>query len=258
MARLTRGSARVQGDGVPAPNAVERFFQSFRPPNADVEPPSEQVDLSMLTDDEKRARITRIDRNERKVGLVASVIALLLAIYANVPAMVEKTVVSHPTAKPKGHVCKAGLTFVASTNTCNGAYPAGHYTFPLVVTVVLAIAIYVTVRIGRRAPLAFALLMTGLAFGELPVLVPFVAAGGWVMLRAWRTQKYGAPSAKTGVSGWSPPPPRGTVKRERATRGGTRSGAGTKPSATGKKRPGANKRYTPKSPPRKRAKTLET
>lgn len=212
-----------------------------------------------MNDDEKRALIVRIDPTERKLGLVASVLGVALALYANVPGMVSKAVVPVTTVKPKGGSCSPviGITdlhYVAATKSCEGVYPGSHYVLPLIVSLVLAIAIFVTVRIGRRSPLAFTMIMTGLAFGSLLVLVPFGAAGAWVMLRAWRTQKRGSPTAKTPLPGWVAPPPRGTTRRAKSSGPRTtRKRGGEEPTSTARKPPPANKRYTPKAPPKKKA-----
>jgi len=221
----------------------------FQPPPP--KPGPESLDFSQMTDDAKRAYITKVDGTERKVGIAAAVLGTALAIYANVPEMVSKVAVP-TTIKPKGTKCLGGLNglhYVASTKTCNAVYPTSHYVLPLIVTLVLAAAIYVTVRIGRRAPLAFTMVMTGLAFGSLLILVPYGVGGGWIMLRAWRTQKYGSPTAKSPVTGWVAPPPRAASRRASA---GSRKRRGTESNGSGRKPPEANKRYTPKSPPKKK------
>lgn len=230
-----------------------RLSQTFlRPPAPRASAPTVTPDFARMDDDEKRAYIVRVDPTERKIGIAASILGVALAIYANVPYMISKTAVP-TTVKPKGKFCADGLTYVAKSNTCNGVYPASHYVLPLVVSLVLAVAIYVTVRIRRRAPLAFTIVMTALAFGTLLVLVPYGVAGAWIMLRAWRTQKYGAPTAKTAVTGWVAPPPRGTTRRAKST--GSRASGRKAADATAhtRKPPAANKRYTPKTPPKKKA-----
>jgi hypothetical protein len=142
--------------------------------------------------------------------------------------------------------------------TCNAVYPAGHYVLPLVVWLVLGVAIYVTVRLGRRAPMAFAIIITGLAFGTILVLVPFVGAGAWLLLRAWRTQKYGSPTARSPVEGYVRPPPRAgrAGPRTRSTAASQAKSASSRGAKAGpparREAPSANKRYTPKAPPRKR------
>lgn len=235
----------------------QRLSQTFlRPPALKRRLPAEpaHVDFSRMSDEEKRARIVGVDPAERKVGIAAAILGLVLALYANVPPMTTKTVVPWATSPPKGKTCALGLTYVARTKTCNGIYPPSHYVLPLIVSLVLALAIYVTVLIRRRAPLAFTMVMTGLAFGSLFVLLPYGFAGGWVMLRAWRSQKYGSPSAKTPVTGWTAPPPRGSTRRAKssAPRSGRR-GKGADSTPTSRKPPVANKRYTPKSPPKKKS-----
>jgi hypothetical protein len=227
--------------------------------------PQEVPDFSRMSDTEKRSRIVTIDPAERKVGIIASILAAALALYFYFYPMVAKIPVV-TTVKPKGTTCAPlvgvkDLQYVKSTNTCNGVYPASHFILPLVVSVVFAIAIYVTVRIRRRSPLAFALVMTGLAFGSLFVLVPYGLAGAWVMLRAWRTQKYGAPTARgRALEGWVPPPPRGSTRRPRSTGpSGSRRGKAAEPEkSTGRKPPTANKRYTPKAPPPAKSKKKVT
>lgn len=257
MPRSATGPSAAEQAGVTNATIWGRLSQTFLRPPAP-RPAAETPDFARMSDDEKRAYIVRIDPTERKLGIAASLLGVALAIYANVPYMLSKTVVPLTTLKPKGKSCSpvVGITdihYVAKTNSCSGIYPANHYVLPLIVSLVLAIAIYVTVRIRRRAPLAFTIVMTGLAFGSLLVLVPYGVAGGWIMLRAWRTQKYGAPTAKVAVTGWAAPPPRGTTRRARSTgpRGADRKGSAT--TATTRKPPAANKRYTPKTPPKKKA-----
>ena len=257
MPRATTGPITL-GEGGPAPSVWGRLSQTFlRPaaPRARAEP--ERVDFSRMSDDEKRARITGVDPTERKIGIAGSALAAVFALVSYLPYMLSKKTATLTTVKPKGTTCSpvAGVTnlhYVASTKTCNGIYPASHFVLPLVVVLVLAAAIYVTVRIRRRTALAFTLVMTGLAFGTFLYLVPYGVAGGWIMMRAWRTQKRGSPAAKTVMTGWVPPPPRGTTRRERTAPARARRGKAPATTTT-RKPPSANKRYTPKSPPKKKA-----
>lgn len=246
------------GTGVGARSTVwQRIQQTFLRPVAP-RAASQAPDVSGMNDDEKRAMIVRIDPTERKLGMVASALGVALALYVNLPYMVSKTSVPISGMKPKGETCppSAGIShlhYVAATKSCDGIYPTSHYVLPLIVSLVLAIGIYVTVRIGRRSPLAFTMIMTGLAFGSMIVLVPFGAGGAWVMLRAWRTQKRGSPTAKAPIPGWTAPPPRGTTRRAKSTGPRTtRKRRGEAQTTTNRKPPSANKRYTPKSPPKKK------
>jgi hypothetical protein len=246
------GSTRESFDDDPEPaspwHRLSRAIQGWTPPKE-----AGAADFSRMDDEEKRAYISRIDPTERKVGLVASALGIALAIYANVPYMVSKIAVP-TTLKPKGKTCPTDVTphlhYVATTKTCNGVYPPSHYVLPLIVSLVLAIAIYVTVRIRRRAPLAFTMVITGLAFGSLLVLLPFGLGGAWVMLRAWRTQKYGAPTARAPVTGWVAPAPRSSTRRSRSS--AARKSKAPDSGSANRKPPEASKRYTPKTPPKKK------
>ena len=258
MSSSTPGPATDGIGGAGPTTAWQRLSQTFlRPPTpgSRAAPAPQLADVSRMTDDEKRAMIVRVDPVERKVGIAASILGVALAIYANVPYMVSRIAVP-TTVKPVAKACADGLKYTLTSGkaTCNGVYPPSHYALPLVVSLVLAAAIYVTVRIRRRAPLAFTMIMTGLAFGSLLVLVPYGVAGGWVMLRAWRTQKYGAPNVKARIDGWVPPPARGTTRRATSTGPGRSSRRARRqdPATTTRKPPPQNKRYTPKAAPKKK------
>jgi hypothetical protein len=225
-------------------------------------------DFSAMTDTQKRNLVNQIDPTERKIGYIASGLAVVLTLVSTIPYMVRRVSVA-TTTKPSGHSCANHYTYTThsgSAATCNTVYPTSHYAFSLVLLLVFSAAIFVTVRIGRRAPLAFTLVLTGLAIGSVIantiIVLPFIFAGGWLLLRAWRSQKYGSPSAKAPLPGYTPPR-RGPAPKAGAASG--RSGGSTTnasrrsrknqppPSPTGRTAPTANKRYTPKAPPKKKS-----
>lgn len=229
----------------------QRWSQTFiRPPSKQPATlPPEPEDYSRLTDEEKRARIVAVDPLERKIGMAAAAFAAVVAVLETVPYMISKTVVA-TTTKPVGGHCPNHLTYTAhgsAAATCNGVYPASHYAIPLGVWLILALAIFVTARIGRRSALAFTTALTGISFGTY-LMLPFVLVAAWILLRGWRTQKYGAPTAKSVRPGYTPPPGRGSTSRRTRSAQQGRSGNGTRPG--GRKPPEANKRYTPKTPPK--------
>lgn len=223
-------------------------------------------DLSHLTDAERRERINRIDSTERKVGIAAAVLAGIFVLVYSVPFMVSKIKVA-TTVKPVHKTCAQHLTYTTNSGsaaTCNGVLPISHYVWELVIGLVLVAAIVLTVRIGRRAPLAFAIVLTGLYLSSFILLIPFLVAGGWLLLRAWRTQRYGAPTAKAPVEGYVRPAP-GAGRSARGAPGRAPAN-GTGRNSTRRQRrdgpaedlaprpaPAASKRYTPKAPPRKKA-----
>lgn len=228
----------------------DTFLKPPKPPGPQT--PAAPDDVSRMSDEEKRALITNIDPLERKIGLAASAFAAVLAVAINVTYMLGHFAVPIAGVTPKNGHCPNGLTYVKAGNTCNGVYTSSHYVIPLVIGLVLAVAIFVTVRIGRRAPVAFAIAITGVALGSLIEMIPFILVAGWLLLRSYRVQKNGSPTAKAPLPGWVPPPrPTRGGKRPTATRSPARSTATS--SAKPRTPPSANKRYTPKAPPKKKA-----
>ena len=104
----------------------------------------------------------------------------------------------------------------------------------------------------RRSLLAFDLFLIGFGFTLFIGLVGFlfILLGGFLLLRAWRINKYGTTNSK--VIG------RQTAAARKERAGGTKTATSksTKSKATydpdARKPPVASKRYTPKSPPRKK------
>ena len=100
----------------------------------------------------------------------------------------------------------------------------------------------------KRTFVAFDLFLVGFAFTLFIGLIGFVfiLLGGWLMLRAWRINKYGTTNAKV-IAKEAAARPRGRERRE------TAKASGKSPAKTGERKPPtANKRYTPKAPPRKK------
>lgn len=246
-------------DSAPASSWRDRLSQTFlRPPTSRAQPdPSSGDDLGTGDEElpetaaELRARINRIDPTERRVGYagaaLAAAVAVVVAVVNGPNHLVDATRVH------KGWSCTAGYRLVHSGSVYKCQEMRSTWILALVVPLVLALAILVTVRIGRRAPLAFTILITGVASPGIEIAVPFLVAGAWMILRAWRTQRYGSPTAKAPIPGYEPPGRR-TPARTAGTRTGGASarGKGT-PQATGERKPPpASKRYTPKAPRRKR------
>ena len=96
----------------------------------------------------------------------------------------------------------------------------------------------------KRSFLAFYFFLAGFDFTLTfaPLGLALIFLGGWLMLRAYRIQKYGTANAKVAARQAAARPPRRERKKMAA--------APVKPS--GHKPPTANKRYTPKAPPRKK------
>jgi hypothetical protein len=119
-------------------------------------------------------------------------------------------------------------------------------TYLLIGAVVVGFCIlgFEGVRRRKRTLVAFSLFVDGFAFTLVfaPLGFALILLGGWLMLRAWRLQKYGTANAKAVARQAATRPPR--RERQRAAR--------TPPKPTGHVPPKANKRYTPKAPPRRK------
>jgi len=100
----------------------------------------------------------------------------------------------------------------------------------------------------KRTLVAFDLFLLGFAFTLFVGLLGFVfiLVGGWLMLRAWRLNKYGTTNSKA-IAREAAARPRGRQRKEAA-----QSTAKTGGSPGARKPPTASKRYTPKAPARKK------
>jgi len=100
----------------------------------------------------------------------------------------------------------------------------------------------------KRTILCFDFFLVGFGLTVSLTVVGFVYIffGAWLMLRAWRINKYGTTNAKV-IAKEAAARPRGRERKEAA------KASGRSPTTTGdRKPPTANKRYTPKAPPRKK------
>lgn len=205
---------RASADGTPAPSA-----QPDRP----------------LTDAERRRWIRSLEPIERRWGTILAGVAALLSIYS-LYEIIHNPAISEKITGANGH-SHTGLV-----------HQRGTYELVLVIQLVLALGMYLGVRYRRRSMLAFCAVMTGLVASTVVTLffgVPYLVFFGWLIVRAWRVQRYGSPSAKGAAAG--------AVAKREAKRSGTPAGAPARPGspaakkATPAKASDPSKRYTPKS-----------
>jgi hypothetical protein len=194
-----------------------------------------------------REVVLGLDQFERRIAFVSVVAALLLAVVTAVEW--ARNAKSTTTLKPtSAGTCPSG--FHLANKLCSGltTSTAGAWEVRLLFIVVIALCIlYFTIRRKRAGVACFAIF---LGFG--PVYgagLIFVLFGSWLILRAYRLQKYG----EAGFAGVN------RVAKERGK--ARREGREVKPSAKGTANdvtaksipaPTASKRYTPKKPPRRR------
>lgn len=173
--------------------------------------PDDDADTRPAASDERSAEelqydIRYADDRERAVGLIAGPIAALISFIV-VNADISRN--SQPTTAPKN--------FVAAST----------YHWVLLVFLALSLIILVSAWWRKRMAMAIALALFGVGLfqlGWLGFAVPFVLAGAWYLVRAFRLQQ-------------------AFKKAESEEAGPTRSNART--SNGSKPRTRANRRYTP-------------
>jgi hypothetical protein len=180
---------------------------------------------------ERRAAMTKLDATETKwskAGLaIAAFIGAIIVVYL---------AADHPTKKVTEKVHGVTHTHLVPLS--------GTYLLVGAIVVGFALLGFEGLRRRRRTLVVFALFIDGFAFTLVfaPLGLALIFLGGWLMLRAYRIQKFGTANAKLAAREAAARPPR--RERKQAAR------EPVKP--TGHKPPTANKRYTPKAPPRKK------
>ena len=180
---------------------------------------------------DRRAAMTSLDATETKwskAGLaIAAFIGAIIVVYL---------AADHPTKKVTDKVHGVSHTHLVPLSD----------SYYLVGAIVLAFCVlgYVGLRRQRRTLVVFALFICGFAFTLVfaPLGLALIFLGGWLMLRAYRIQKFGTANAKLAAREAAARKPR----RER------KEAARAPVTPTGHKPPTANKRYTPKAAPRKK------
>jgi hypothetical protein len=225
------------GDGSRPPTLSERLSGAFsgtftRPTRTSPASgtPSEDP-TQILSPSERRAAMSSLNPMEMKwskAGLaIAAIIGAIIVLYL---------AIDHPTRKVtnKVHGVKhVHLVPVSDSYLLIGAIVVG-----------FCLLGFEGIRRQRRTLVVFALFIDGFAFTLIfaPLGFALIILGGWLMLRAYRIQKFGTPTAKVAARQAAARPPR--RERKRAAQVAARP--------TAYKPPTANKRYTPKAAPRKK------
>jgi hypothetical protein len=199
-------SFKDRSTGLLKPSALRDTFSTGAAPKAPAE---------VLSPGQRRAAMTGLDAMELKWSKSGLTIAAVLGVALSLYLATHR----HRTVKVHGHLTQVPISG----------------TYLLLGGIVLAFCVvgYIGLRRRKRTLLVFSFFITGFAFTVM---------GGWLMLRAYRIQKFGTPNAKQAARQAAVLPPR----RERKAA----AVAASKPKVQAA--PKANKRYTPKAPPRKR------
>lgn len=192
-----------------------------------------------------------LDKFERQASFFLGAIAFVLA-GAMSPHLFKNTKVTD-TAKPS----KAGTCAPHYHHVSNVLCSWTHYATPsaylpqFIEILVIGIAIIVFALRRKRAGVAVSALLLGLALGT--VGLPFVFLGGWLVIRAFRLQKYGdatfaGSSRRAREMGQERRAGRQSVPRGQKRSKSTKS----KSAVTAAAGPAPSKRYTPKKATRRK------
>jgi hypothetical protein len=193
-----------------------------------------------------REVVMGLDNLERGVGLFAGGVALIMAIVQAIEAHRAKNTLSYKYVK--GTACKAGYHHVLSF--CEKLVPvdAGKYLFSSVLIALLGLALLYFSQSRKRPGVIFVAVFLFLALGASAGIL-FLFMGAWLMIRAFRLQKYG--DATFSGSGRRARE-MGQAKREARDPSTRKARASKSKSKTAAQAgPSPSKRYTPKKPTRR-------
>ena len=188
----------------------------------------DKTDPSQILPPERRkAAMTSLDALEVKLSFWALVVATIVSV-----AIPVYILAAHKVTKRGGHSITVGPDAIL-------LYGA--------ILLFCAVGFFALWK-RKRTILCFDFFLIGFGLTVSLTVVGFVYIffGAWLMLRAWRINKYGTTNAKV-IAKEAAARPRGRERKE------TAKASGRSPATAGERKPPtANKRYTPKAPPRKK------
>jgi hypothetical protein len=155
-----------------------------------------------------REVVTSIDDRERLVGFIFAGIGVAMSLALLLVGLIHGTVTETATRAPHNGKCPslAGFHIVSSSKTsCSYelVLTKGDILFGSLLVFMLTGVLALFVYRRRRTGTVFASFIEGLAvvkytyFWIMPLLgFAYVGQGGWLLLRAYRLQKYGAATRK--------------------------------------------------------------
>ena len=205
-----------------------RLLGAFSGPPPGAGGPEARADPSqVLPPEQRKAAMTSLDALEMKLSFWALTVATVVSIA--IPAYI---LAAHKVTKRGGRSITVGPDAIL-------LYGA--------ILLLCAFGFYALWK-RKRTILCFDFFLVGFGLTVSLTVVGFVYIffGAWLMLRAWRINKYGTTNAKV-IAKEAAARPRGRERKEAA------KASGRSPAKAGERKPPtANKRYTPKAPPRKK------
>ncbi|HEX4127002.1 MAG TPA: tetraspanin family protein [Acidimicrobiales bacterium] len=182
----------------------------------------------ILPQAERKAAMTSLDQNEAKWTLGALILATIAGIAIPLYFIAENKVTKDG---------KNSIAVAPDAKLLGG-----------VILVLCAIG-FAALWKRKRTLVAFDLFLLGFAFTLFVGLIgfAFILLGGFLMLRAWRLNKYGTTNSKV-IAREAATRPRGRQRKEAAAKSTAKSAS----DPAVRKPPTASKRYTPKAPARKK------
>lgn len=195
-----------------------------------------------------REVVLGLDTLERRISLAGACLGLVIALVTAVQWARNLPVIT-TTPHLKGKACPSSFKKHVGKLCEHVLYNTRSewevkFFFILVVALCL---LYFSLRRKRAGVACFAIFL-GLGLGLGTGLI-FFLLGVWLIVRAYRLQKYGVPGI---VGSNRVARERGTAKREGRSARPSRSERAESSAVAAKSAPSASKRYTPKKPPRKR------
>jgi hypothetical protein len=224
------------GESFKPPGLMEILSQKFLKPAKPKADPGPAPDPNkVLTPAERKTAMAGLDPSEvkwSKAGLIlATAMGIILTLYLSSAHSTRKETITEKVNGVTKHV--KGYVPISGTWLLLGA----------IVLIFCGLG-FISLRRRKRSLVAFTFFITGFAFTLIfaPLGFALILLVGWLMLRAYRLQKYGTSNAKGAARQAASRPPR--AERKKA--------ANAPPKPTGYKAPTPNKRYTPKAPTRKK------
>jgi hypothetical protein len=204
-----------------------RLMSAFTGPRASGGSGEKGDPPEILPPEERKAAMSSLDQSEAKWTLGALILATIAGIAIPLYFIAENKVTKEG---------RNSIAVAPDAKLLGGAI------------LILCVIGFVALWKRKRTLVAFDLFLLGFAFTLFVGLIGFIfiLLGGFLLLRAWRINKYGTTNSKV-IAREAAARPRGKQRKEAA-----RSTSKTSSNPAARKPPTASKRYTPKAPTRKK------
>jgi hypothetical protein len=220
----------TNGDGNTQPKLTDRLSTMFLRPAKPKEVVPEEPDRILGPDERKDAvsGLSAIEVKWSRGGLIlATALGIILTLYLSSAHRTRTETIIRNGKKIKGEVPISGTWLLLGA----------------IVLVFCGLG-FIALRRRRRSLVVFSFFVTGFSFTLIfaPLGFALILLGAWLLLRAYRIQKFGTANAKLVAK----------QARDRPSRSARKKASGSASTPTAYKPPTANKRYTPKTAPRKK------